>query len=236
MRKDTATTPTNTKHWEVGLDLKPLWEKDEPYNFVVRYFFKEKWALRGGLGFELSESKDTFRIFSSKLTTGAGLDTLYSRYGLNEIQTDKNLSIQAFVGIQYEWSGKKLSLYNALDLFFTNYSRHYALPISDVHQQPSLAPAVISDFARVSVVDNTTIGGGIRLITGMRYYLSSNFSVSAEMALTAQGLKYENVLLIRDESLFDDRTLKQTTTKGRSYAVKIEPLFRVFINYHFFKN
>jgi hypothetical protein len=233
MRKDTASLPRSK--WEVGLDLKPIWDQREPYNFVVRYFFKDRWVLRGGVGLEMNESKDTFRIFSWKLMSGAGLDSLYPRYGLNQIQKTRTLSTQAFVGIQREWNNKRLSLYSAIDLFFKSHSEQYGLPVSEVNQLSSEAPAVISDFTRLSVVDKSTLGGGIRLINGFRYYLFSDFSVSAEMALTAQRLEYEDYLIVRDESMLGDRTLKQTTVKGRNFTLEMQPLFRVFINYHFFK-
>jgi len=229
MRKDTATTPTNAKHWEVGLDLKPLWEKSEPYNFVVRYFFKEKWALRGGVGFELDWSNDTFNIEERQVFA---TDPSLGYYELYERQEQKYLSLQVFLGIQYRQGKGKLHCYNAADLFYHRNKDFYNVPVAS-NGRGVEPPVAIPDFARIVSIDNLKNGGGIRVINGFDYRVLSNLSISAEIALLAQGYKYRAYTYTRDYSILGSETIKNTVEEGWNYAVKIEPLFRVFINYRF---
>lgn len=226
MRKDTTSFPHSK--WEVGLDLKPIWDKSEPYNFVVRYFFKDKWALRGGVGLELNWSNDTLDIVKSQLTVG----TPTYIYDAHETQKDENLYIQVFIGIHYELRRKNLSWYSAFDLFYTSREKHYNVPYS-VHGRASEEPLKAPEFVWISSHDNTEATSGIRLINGFRYHLTPSLSTSTEIALTAQSSKYRSFSQLFDVSVYDTQTTKEISENGWNYSVKIAPLFRLFINYHF---
>ncbi len=229
MRKDTAATLPHSK-WEVGLDLKPIWDKSEPYNFVVRYFFKEKWALRGGLGLELNWSNDTLDVVERKLTEPD--PTL--RYELYESQESKYSNLQVFLGIQYEQGKGKLRWYYATDIFYLRNKYYYNVPFA-TNGRDELT-TVVPEFARIVSQENIKNGGGIRVINGFGYQLLPNVSISSEIAVLAQGFKYKNWKYTDDYSVYDNETFKITREEGWNYSVKIEPLFRVFLNYHFFKN
>jgi hypothetical protein len=194
----------------------------------VRYFFKEKWALRGGVGFEMDWSSDTLNIDESLLTVG----TPTFIYGLYKGQKSKNLTIQAFMGIQYEHSRGKLRWYNAIDFFFFKYKTYYNAP-SGIYARATDS-IVTPDFVRIDFQENVQTGGGIRLINGFSYHIAPNLSFSTEIAVSAQGLKYRNEIDFSDYSVYNNEIIKNTRERGWKYNIKVEPLFRVFINYHFF--
>lgn len=229
MRKDTATTPTNAKHWEVGLDLKPLWDKDEPYNFVVRYFFKEKWAIRGGVGFELNWSHDTLDILQLSFE---GNPPRRDGFALYEKSNSKQLSLHTFLGVQYEPGNGKLRWYGVTEAFYFNHRYDYIKPLTE----RSRGIPDVPDFLRTVYVYRRQEGGGIRLINGFRYQPLRNLSISTELALAAQGLKYLNQVGIDDGRVINIDISKETIERGWRYTVDVKPLFRLFINYHFFKN
>ncbi len=228
MRKDTATLPRSK--WEVGLDLKPIWDRSEPYNFVVRYFFKDRWALRGGMGLEMNWSKDTLDVVESQLTAPSPT----YRYNLYEQFENKNSNFQVFLGIQFEQGEKKLKWYNAIDVFYFKYENHYLAPVATFGRREE--SIVVNDFIKTSSQDNIKNGGGINVVNGFSYRIVSNLSISTEMAVVGQRFKYMNQIDLRDYSVYGDETIKIIREEGWKHSIEVKPLFRVFINYHFIKN
>ncbi len=224
MRKDTASFPRSK--WEVGLDLKPIWDQREPYNFVVRYFFKEKWALRGGMGLELNWTDDTL---STRVTET--VDTVVRlKYLIWEDRETRRTNFNVFVGIQYERSMERLRWYAAADLFYTRDKDRYWIPFVTTLNVGNQTIPEQANF----VIDQTSIreGGGIRLINGFRYQLLSSFSVATEMALIVQGVNFKTGNLSANDSLPNPLT-KHVIGQGWTYDVAIKPFFRLFVNYHF---
>lgn len=226
MRKDTATLPRSK--WEVGLDLKPIWDRSEPYNFVVRYFFKDRWALRGGMGLEMNWSKDTLDVEERQNISPD--PTL--RYELYELQEQKHMNLQIFLGIQHRYGKGKLQWYNAVDLFYFRIKDYYDVPVA-TNGRGVEPPVTVPDFVRIVFINNIKNGGGVRVINGLDYRLSPDISISTEIALLAQGFEYKAHTYTRDNSVFGNETFKNKIQNGWSYSLKIEPLFRFFINYHF---
>jgi len=227
MRKDTANLPRSK--WEVGLDLKPIWDRSEPYNFVVRYFFKDRWALRGGMGLEMNWSKDTLDIEERQIT-GSSL-----RYELFEFQEREYLNLQAFLGIQYEQKAEKLRWYGATDFFYFKYLDDYTVP-TGAYGTPDPQIGPVQDFARIILRWDRQEGFGVKMISGLRYQFLPKLSISSEIALISQVHKYSVQTSNRYGGERGNDYFKSVFERGHQYAIDLEPLFRVFINYHFFKN
>ncbi|MFN7115834.1 MAG: hypothetical protein ACK4TA_03495 [Saprospiraceae bacterium] len=229
MRKDTASFPRSK--WEIGLDLKPIWDQREPYNFVVRYFFKEKWALRGGIGLEMNWVDDTL----STMVFGT-IDTISRlNYLFRDDRETRRTNFNVFVGIQYERSIERLRWYAAADLFYTREKDRYWIPFRTTL---SIGNQNIPEQAN-SVIDRMSLreGGGIRLINGFRYHLLSRLSISAESSLIVQGVDFSDQMLIvnvnADNSLPNEQLDRHILGQGWTYDVAIKPFFRLFVNYHF---
>ena len=212
--------------WEVGVDLKPLFRSDEPYNVLVRWHFTERKAVRLGLGVaDYSKTKDTFWIVERKLNT-----IQYDQFTRNN---GKKMNWAIKLGYQYEFKQGKVSIYTASDFEWIRESIDFRTPFGFrgaliIPQEPVEPFAGYQSIIRIQSRKNT-----LSLIQslGFRYTINNYLSCAFETAINGQYIWFfSNV----DKDPYLDLYYTKFTLKGGSETkFSFKPLMGLFLNYHF---
>jgi hypothetical protein len=167
--------------WEVGVGLRPLNLKDEPYNFILKNHLSSRIALRFGVGVMYNE-KSSEHYFSR---TYFYPDTTH-HLAYEFKQVDKNFYASSFLGIQY---GQKFDgtfarkhgfyFYGATDFIFKYEMGKSEIPyLSFFLIQPILKP---SEYYEVGNLEQTkALSLGVRQSIGFQFFLSNSISLSVE--------------------------------------------------------
>ena len=99
------TSSAQQGNWEIGIGLRPLNLKYEPYSLNAKWHFNNRFALRFGLGAIYNEQDEfnSYQYFYYRIS-----DTTH-KFAYEYTQVEKNFYANFFVGIQY-WVTRKLSI------------------------------------------------------------------------------------------------------------------------------
>ncbi|MFN8355423.1 MAG: hypothetical protein U0Y10_13285 [Spirosomataceae bacterium] len=200
IRAQTAHEKPYGSKWEASTDLLWLFGKNQyPASLFVRRNY-EKRALRMRLGMYGSRYKDL---------TGQSLN--------NPLYITK---LSPYLAVGYEWQFPKeksrVVPYLALDIPF---SLQYDMSRNDVFTSGTV-PYIINRLYDVKI---TT---GISGIAGLKYYISKNWSVSAETNLNLR-------LIFSDSYGTSNGSSKQTALNYRRLDGELVPLQVINATYHF---
>ena len=217
----------NSNH-EIGIGLRPLTIKEEPYNFTYKKYISNKVALRTGIGFVFHQDKqDIFYIHPNAIDI-----RLMYEYG----QINKYLSANCFVGVQYGKKIRNTFLYLASDLVFGYGIDKIELPNGIKYTETQLLPNQY--FLNTVLKDNKTFTLGFRQSIGIQYFITPAFSLLLEGGITYNFQK----LMLSGGSYFtrSDSAAKSyvgyTYELDRSiwnYIFSVSPLTFLSLNHHF---
>ena len=177
---------SQNNNWEIGISLRPLTLKEDPYSFIVKKFISRNNALRFGASFMYKQKNDYSEyIHPYNIQDSFDYKHFYMR-------TDKELNATCFVGIQYGKRKNNFYWYGASDFSF-----RYTANVTDI---PSFSAGGIGpkgirpgDFFTVAAFDNEKMFGlGIHQSIGIQYFINNNVSVAIE-----GGLFFERYYLRR---------------------------------------
>ena len=211
--------------WEVGVDLKPLFRSDEPYNVLVRWHFTERKAVRLGLGVaDYSKTKDTSWIVEKKLNT-----IQYDQFTRN-ISKKMNWAIK--LGYQYEFKQGKVSIYTASDFEWVRETIDFNTPIQskgELIDQGAVQP--FAGYQSIDFVRNRRNTLSLIQSLGFKYTINNYLSCSFETAIKGQYVWFASKI---NENPYINPYYTKFTIKGGSETHLIfKPLIGVFVNYHF---
>jgi hypothetical protein len=179
------TSSAQQGNWEIGIGLRPLNLKDEPYSLILKRHFTPQFALRLGLGCLYNE-RDKFVEYIHPYLEG---DYNFN-YEYNQVE--KKFYSSSFIGLQY--LGSKRSNVNKKSLFdwylFSDLIIKYnvqktEIPNGVLYIKPLLKPG--DQFYITSFGETYTLVLGVRQGIGIQYTLDKNTTLGLE-----GGIYYEN--------------------------------------------
>ena len=238
----TFTVPSFAQYgkWEVGVGLRPLNLKDEPYNFILKKHLSSRIALRFGAGVIYNEKSSAHYFFRTYFYP----DTIH-RLAYEYNQVNKNLYASSFLGIQY---GQKFDgsfarkhsfyFYGATDFIFKYEMEKAEIPyLSFFLIQPVLKP---SEYYVVANLGQTkALSLGVRQSIGFQFFLSNSISLSIEGSFQyfATSLrKNENYSWIQHINNDQPGAIGFTILAPRKdhvYQFNMSPLTFLTISHHF---
>ena len=231
--KNDNTTAVPFYKWEVGVDLKPLFRQDEPYNLLAKWHFTERKALRLGLGTgSFSKSKDSFQIQELKFTNNGPGVFQYDQLAFNE---GKKMNWGIRLGYQYTFKQGKVSLYSASDISWVKESIDFLSPLQ--YRVIAIDKGPVPPFAGYQSIDKIesrkNIYGLIQSL-GFKYTINNQVSCSFETAVIGQYINAYNYVSEDPYIVFGPSSYsKNTNTGGHETQVLFKPLMGLFLNYHF---
>ncbi len=224
--KDNTTVPPYPK-WEVGVDLKPLFRSDEPYNLFVKRYLTETKALRFRLSaFNFQFQDDSLNIVETKTTNGQQILQFY------QLKRNKNVSSGFGVSFGYQSEMRKgiLSLYSATDLSY-NTSSDNLLDGGGAQGGDSGQIKPFEGYRPIIAKDIRINDYGVLQSLGVKYYLCKQISLSIEATLK---FTYSTFSLDYLEHPYTDLDfVKHTNLKGKDSNISFVPLMGLYLNYHF---
>jgi hypothetical protein len=220
--------------WEVGVGLRPLNLKDEPYNFILKKYLSSRIALRFGAGVLYNEKSSAHHYFHLYLDSIHVFEYEYK-------QIDKNLYSSSFLGIQYgqKFDGsfaKKNSffLYGTTDFIFKYQMEKTELP-DGVHFSDQRLKQ--NDFFLVANYGQTRgLTFGIRQGIGFQFFLSNTFSLSIEGSFqytTSKLTTSENYIAIGRPDYIIVGFANVPPRKDQVYQFNMSPLTFLTLSHHF---
>ena len=219
VKKDTSTF----NKWEISLDLKPLFRKDEPYNvFVKRHLTKRK-SLRIGFSTVLTETSDSISYFQNSVITGRRTYTYNLPYEVKKIQYG------IFLGFVYEKDFENLVIYSATDLFFNKNNTKVTSTTSGTFRSEEVLNPL--EFFYPTGGFNNIQKYGLKQSIGIKFSFMKNVSISIEVS--AQYFRIEKHFA---QNFEDSRDLKNLQFKyfdeqTKSFDFSFQPIGSIFLNY-----
>lgn len=226
-KKDTS----DFNKWEVGLDLKPLFRKDEQYIIFGKRYLSPKKAVRVGLGL-LKYSKGNLDDKEVVETLGKMFETSSPiQYSQNiDNGTEKRNSFLVIVGYQYYLSKKRVSLYTAADLSFFRMKNKYDF----TNRGSSILTSSDKTFEGYDpswLLDEYQNTYSFRGILGVNYSFNRNLSISSEAAMIFEYKEYQ---LSRIDKPYPNQTYeKYFGNLSKVFECTFNPFIGLFLNYHF---
>ena len=238
-KKDTSTF----NKWEVSLDLKPLFRKDEPYNLFVKRYLTERKVVR--LGLNTLESNTNLLLNESEAFNNVVeyyVDTFDYKYQFTQSRVDSGYNktnvFTASIGYQYFLSKKKVSVYLATDFSYSYASNKY-------NYYPGLAGTydnnnnvtfegpkrVYESYDPRNTSDEYRRTYSIRQQIGFSYAISKNIALSFEASVMYQFSRYH--IFKVDRPYPDQRYIRATWGNDETYDWKFNPMAGLFLNYLF---
>ena len=236
--KEDKTAPTR---WEVSLDLKPLFRKDEPYSLFVKRYLTEKKAVRVGLGLieQNKEKVGNSQILEYLFKTIPSTSQYEYQYG--QVRVDDNYSnsntILFTLGYQYILSKKKVTTYIATDLTYFKTSNLYDFSLTTAFTNENGQPVFggpektfvgYDPRYKLDAYSNTY---SAKQIIGINYSFNKNISLSIETGFVFQYNEYS--FRKEDRPYPDQRYEKISFGTGSIFNWKFNPLTGFYLNYHF---
>ena len=234
-KKDTSTF----NKWEVSLDLKPLFRKDESYNLFIKRYLTERKVIRLGLGVletetKFSQEKGVAEAISS---TPNRLDT-FNYFQSQLVGNNPNISYQYQLngGFQYFLSKKRVSIYLAVDIFYTYQTKSIYYPtLSAIISKNNIGTfsgtETFEGYDPTYKFDEYSKTYGSKLGIGLDYGFNQSLSLSMEVSISYQRTIY-NMRRI-DKPYPDQRYDKFFNDDSDVQKIKFNPLVGLFFNYHF---
>ncbi len=219
--------------WEIGVGLRPLNLKDEPYNFILKKHLSSRIALRFGAGVLYNEKSSAhyyFRPYADSIHVFI--------YDYKKI--DKNLYASSFLGIQY---GQKFDgsfaqknsfyFYGATDFILKYQMEKSEIPI--VHYQAQkLKP---NEFFIVATFGQSRgLALGIRQSIGFQFFLSNTISLSIEGSFqyTASRITTNEYYYSAEQiDFFTSGYTILVPRKDYVYQFNMSPLTFLTLSHHF---
>ena len=231
--KNDNTTAVPFYKWEVGVDLKPLFRQDEPYNLLAKWHFTERKALRLGLGTgSFSKSKDSFQIQELKFTNNGPGVFQYDQLAFNE---GKKINWGIRLGYQYTFKLGKVCLYTASDISWVKESIDFDTPLQLTGLIIDKGPVTpfVGYQSIIRIESRKNIYGLIQSL-GFKYTINNQVSCSFETAVIGQYINaynyvLENPYIVSGPSSYS----KDTNTGGHETQVLFKPVMGLFLNYLF---
>jgi hypothetical protein len=235
--KDNNTVVSSPK-WEIGFDLKPLFQKDESYNMLAKWHFTEKKAIRLRIGSGSSTSSaDSIWLFNQDIIR-TGVSKL--QYSENYPKLDKKIGGQFSVGYQYSFIKRQVCFYTATEFNYEQIrndfntfggSRGYA----NSNLYDSLKSNIFYNKNTLSYLKYRIRTYGVSQMVGIGYKFNHNLSVSSEFAIsyykTSHYLSKSEFLPPNSSAVLE--TSSELTSSGTNKGFLIKPLLGLYLNYHF---
>jgi hypothetical protein len=238
-KKDT----TSFNKWEVSVDLKPLFRKDEPYNLFVKRYLTERKVVRLGLG--VYENNKNILVSNSIGEINAIQeflsDTFNYKYQYIQIRPDSNYeksnSFVLSLGFQYILTKNKVSVYIATDVVYSYVSHNYDFSTGDAGTYDSNNNPVYAGtktfvgYDSRYQLDEYLKTYSIKQQIGFSYSVNKSLSLSFEMGATFQFSHYSKQQF--DKPYPDQRYNKAIWASYNFYNWKFNPMAGLFLNYLF---
>jgi hypothetical protein len=236
--KDNTTPAVPFHKWELGFDLKPLFQKDESYNMLVKWHFTEKKAirLRIGSGSRSSSSdsinldnKDFLRIEATRLQYQELLQT-----------GGKKFNGQFSIGYQYSFINRQVSFYTATEFKYEQFQEDFNLKeggvtFSNTNLYDSLKSNIYYHKTVLYELKHMSKTYGVSQIIGVGYKINPHLSISSEFAIgyfrTSKYIYTRELLPTNSSTVL--QTSSEFTSGGTSKGFFIKPLLGLYLNYHF---
>jgi len=235
------TSSAQQGNWEIGIGLRPLNLKDEPYSLNAKWHFTNRFALRLGLGVLYNEH-DEFITYQHPYL--AIYDTIH-KFAYEYTRVEKNFYTNFFVGVQYLGT-KNLGRPHDFDWylmsdFLLKYRREEIdLPKGIYH--PGYTVLRRGEIFTTAVYGtNKDFIIGLRQGIGIQYWVNRNLSIVLESgAYYAKVFSTEQKYTFgkgRTEPPYEDGTPFTSTMyapqKSKDYQWGISPVMFLSFNHHF---
>ncbi|WP_421796355.1 hypothetical protein [Haliscomenobacter sp.] len=228
------TSNAQQGNWEIGIGLRPLNLKDEPYTLMLKKHISPRVGLRFGLSAMYNSSSEHFRYIHPYY------DTLYSFF-IKYTLVDTKLYTSTWFGLQYQIgrknSNSRFFWYGASDAFIKYRWEYPHLQKGVDYINSTLRPG---DYIVATTYDQRkTLAVGFRQSFGVQYFLNSSFSVATEA-----GFYYETSFTKTTNFLFG--ALNSPSIGGLGFIVGpssprndedfqlgFSPVMQFSFNYHF---
>ena len=228
------TTQAQQSNWEIGIGLRPLNLKDEPYTIMLKKHISPRVGIRFGLSAMYNSSSEHFRYIHPYY------DTLYSFF-IKYTLVDTKLYTSTWFGLQYQIgrknSNSRLFWYGASDAFLKYRWEYPHLQKGVDYINSTLRPG---DYIVATTYDQRkTLAVGFRQSFGVQYFLNSSFSIATEA-----GFYYETSFTKTTNFLFgalDSPSIGglgfiaggSSPRNDRDFQLGFSPLMQFSFNYHF---
>lgn len=228
------TSIAQQSNWEIGIGLRPLNLKDEPYTIMLKKHISPRVGLRFGLSGMYNSSSQHFTYIHPYYDT---IHSFYYKYTL----VDTKLYASTWLGIQYQIgqknSNSRLFWYGASDGFVKYRLEHPDIPDGVHFLNRKLR---LGDYILVTTYDQRrTFALGFRQSLGVRYFLNSSFSVATEAGAYYETsfTKTTNFLFagLHAESIGGDGVIAgaYAPRNYQDFQLGFSPVMQVSFNYHF---
>lgn len=213
--------------WELGVGLRPLNLKDEPYAIILKKHLSPRVGLRFGMSGMYRSRSEHF-----------GYDHLYNdtihsfsyKYNL----MNKDLYVSTSMGIQYRFGKKnpnaRFIWYGTSDFYFK-----YRLEKPDLGRiyftSTILRPGdffIAADFnQRKSIIT------GVRQGVGIQYFLDNFLSVSLEGGFFYEASFSKETQFVYAQSSEGYHVLRSALRNYKDFQLGFSPIMLLSFNYHF---
>ncbi len=221
------TTAVPFHKWEVGVDLKPLFRSDEPYNIVIKRALNKLWSIRMGMG---GNNKSTIIGNEAKNSSKSQIGDIYALL-LNDVDTeDQNYEFN--IGLQANKLIKNIRIYSSIDFFMHKSSSLFSVPFGYATRGSGF-PDSITSFIFLTNSSKNLTSYGIRSCFGIQYFLTPHLSISSELSLQFKKESFYSYESYKDFSVINRDVLNDKTVKYTKRGLGLIPLNGLFLNYHF---
>jgi len=237
------TSSAQQGNWEIGIGLRPLNLRDEPYSLNAKWHFTNRFALRLGLGVLYNEHDE----FVSYLHPYYVIDDTTHKFAYEYTKVEKNFYANFFVGVQYLGTKiKNLGKPHDLDWyvmsdFFLKYRRE-EIDLPEGIYYPGYTILRRGELFTTAVFGtNKDFIIGIRQGIGIQYWVNRSLTITleggghyAKVFSSAQKNTFETG---RTEPPYEDGTsfgsARYAIQKSKDYQWGINPVMFLSFNYHF---
>jgi hypothetical protein len=237
-KRDTSVTSTAFNRWEVGFDLKPLFNKDEPYSVLAKFHLSRRWAIRLGLGSSLfSSTFDSTYLDNSVESTDQ--NTFQGAYNQQTAPRDIKENWKSNIGFQYQFKIGKISCYTAtnvsIERTIQRYNSFFFKSLASPYLIDSLNPNLFRNKINIDAlqIDNKTLG--VFQVLGFQYHFNNYLSLSNEIEIGYSRINRKFLLQERlpPQSAQGFWALSSFINSGYSSVFFFKPFASLYLNYHF---
>ncbi len=172
------------RNWEIGIGVRPLHLKEDPYSFIAKKFLSRNTALRFGASFYYNQKNNYVEYIHPYTNQDIfGYQHFYT-------QTDKKLNATCFLGFQYGKRNNRFYSYGATDV-----SLRYKMVDTDIpsfsfnvaSQSPGYINIKPGDFFTVaSFSKDKVIGFTVHQSFGIQFSINTTMSLALEGGLSLE--------------------------------------------------
>jgi hypothetical protein len=227
------TSSAQQGNWEIGIGLRPLNLKDEPYTIILKKHLSSKIGLRFGLSGMYSSSSEHFEY------THPYFDTIHSfsyRYTL----IDTKMYLSTSLGIQYRIGKRnpnsRFFWYGASDAYVKYHLEKPDVP--DGVYFPIVMMRLGDYIVAADYDQRKTLAVGGRQGLGLQYFINTIFSVSLEGGFFYQASfsKVNHFLFagLHNETVGNGIIAGPGTMREyEDFQLGFSPVMQLAFNYHF---